>query len=163
MTEAIVVLVVTNLLPAPETGGSVATVESESLEPEEPVVVLLGYAVLFPPSSPGKTSPASHCCTSGVSKHDLYTMPFLCVVILLTYVLHDAASLPPEPVDHRPKAAGVVVEETLRVDVQGAKDVDVERPPDRAEDIQRGVGAVFRQRVVVLDFFFISVSRRFFV
>lgn len=71
----------------------------------------------------------------------------------MTYVLHDAASLPPETVDHRPKAAGVVVEETLRVDVQGARDVDVERPPDRAEDIQRGVGAVFRQRVVVLDFF----------
>lgn len=169
--EVIVVRSITDLVPY-ETGVSTvdeaeSVVLSDSVEEPEPVVEPevvefepepVGTVVLLP-ASPGKTSPASHCCSQQVAVSRLARacnmMPAVEGLhetgpsVAATYVFHNAASLPPEPVDHGAKAR-VIVEPPLGVDVQGAKHLNVEGAPDRAEHIQRGVRAVVSTWVVVL-------------
>lgn len=66
-------------------------------------------------------------------------------------MLHDAASLPPEPIHHDAEAARVVVEEALGINVRGPQHLDLGRAPDGAQGIQRRGRAIGRdKRVVVL-------------
>lgn len=68
----------------------------------------------------------------------------------VTYMLYNAASFPPEPVDNSSNTTSVVVQEALRVDIFSPQDCDLGAWPDRTEKVQGGIWAVVGKWVVVL-------------
>lgn len=67
-----------------------------------------------------------------------------------TYVLYNAASFPPEPINNSSNPASVVVQEALRVDIRSPQDCDLGGWPDRTEEVQGGIWTVVGEWVVVL-------------
>ena len=66
-------------------------------------------------------------------------------------MLDNASLLPPVPVHHLPHPAGRVVQPALVALKRRPQHRDAHRRPDGPQDIQRRVGPVGRERVVVLD------------
>lgn len=69
----------------------------------------------------------------------------------ITHVLDDTASFPSEPIDNRADATGIVVQEALGIYVCRAKNGDIDCGPNRAEQVEGGVGAIINQWIVILE------------
>ena len=67
-----------------------------------------------------------------------------------TYVLNNAATLPPVPINNVAAERPVVVQPAGVVSVQGASDFDVLAAPDATEQIECPLSAVLGHGVVVL-------------
>lgn len=75
----------------------------------------------------------------------------------LTYVFHDTASLPSEPINNLTKPARIVVKESLRINIFCAKHLNFNTSPNGPKDIQRGIGAVLGDGgIVVLRTFLLA-------
>lgn len=66
-------------------------------------------------------------------------------------MLNDAASFPPESINHRADATSVIVQEALRIYVCRAKNGDIDCGPNGAEQVESSVGAVIHQWIVILE------------
>lgn len=75
-------------------------------------------------------------------------------------MLNNAASLPPEPVDNRADATGIIVQEPLRIYVCRAKNSDIDCGPQGTEQVEGSIGAVTNQWIVVLELRFLLVRPR---
>lgn len=66
-------------------------------------------------------------------------------------MLDNTASFPPESVDDRTNATGIIVQEALRIYVCRAKDGDVDCGPNRAQQVKGSIWAVLNQWIVILE------------
>lgn len=69
----------------------------------------------------------------------------------ITYVFHNAACFPPEPVDNSSDPAGFVVQKALRIDIFSSQDLDLSAWPDGTEEVKGSVRAVVSEWVMVLQ------------